>query len=117
MMVALMGSTSVAVPQETLTDFLADGLNADAGTTNGNGNNGNGNANGNSGNSNNGNGNGNQGKGKTFKESEEDVAFLEEMTAESAAQAGVAGDYEEYSERLAKTLSMLTPAQQARIFN
>ena len=96
MLVALVGSTSVAVPRESLTDFLKDGLHA-TGKSN--------------------NGNGNRGKGKAFSDREEDVAFLEEMTAESAAQAGVVGDYGDYSQRLAKTLSMLTPAQQARIFN
>jgi hypothetical protein len=99
MLVALMATSSIADANESLTDrhdgFDAPIASADGGEAI----------------------TGNKAKGKTIADTEEDAAFLEEMTAESAAQAGVAGDYEEYSDQLAKTLARLTPAQQARIFN
>ena len=99
MLVALMATSSIADAKESLTDrhdgFDAPIASADGGEAI----------------------TGNKAKGKTIADTEEDAAFFEEMTAESAAQAGVVGDYGDYSQRLAKTLSMLTPAQQARIFN
>ena len=107
-LVALLATTSVAKPEESFTDFLEGGLEASTQDTGKKGkeakkpkkpkkN--------------------NKGKGKRFKGSKEDTTALEALVEESAADAGVAGDYALYSERLAKTLSMLTLDQQANVFD
>jgi hypothetical protein len=87
-----MATVSFAGSEESMTEFLTHGSDAEAADDE-------------------------KEKEKKFSDREEDSAALEELIFESAAQAGVVGDYEDYSQQLAKTLSMLTPAQQARIFN
>jgi hypothetical protein len=65
-----------------------------------------------------GNGNGN-GHAYGHGNNEEDAAALEDLVSQSAAANGVdigGADYGEYSEKLVKTLSMLSAAQQARVF-
>ena len=81
MLVALMATSSIADAKESLTDrhdgFDAPIASADGGEAI----------------------TGNKAKGKTIADTEEDAAFLDAVTSESAAEVGVAGDYQDYSER------------------
>lgn len=102
--VALLATSTVAFPKESLTDFLTDGAEAAAEEA------------------------GKKAKkdkkpkkkktkGKSYKKSKEDVEELNDFVEQSAADVGLEGDYMLYAERLAKTLAMLSPEQQARIFD
>ncbi|MGK0186408.1 MAG: hypothetical protein ACI9R3_002191 [Verrucomicrobiales bacterium] len=99
-LVALLATTSVAKPEESFSDFLEEGLEASSPSQ-----------------ATEKKPKINKGKGKRFKGSKEDAIALEALVEESAEAAGVTGDYELYSERLAKTLSMLALDQQANIFD
>ncbi|MDA0812731.1 MAG: hypothetical protein O3C21_10120 [Verrucomicrobia bacterium] len=55
-----------------------------------------------------------------YQNNQSSAAKLEEKIVSSAAQSGVVlatpDQYDDYAERLAKTLAMLSPEQQARVF-